>query len=880
MTALTVTEGRASFRSKDRGTTLTEEGKALLARIDRAYKRMEALVAHKYQPVIRIATGKRKLKVLIHPTSSSTDGETMVYLRLPLELGDADADNHNKAVCGSRDEAGSQLCPACRLLEEIDQVIWHESFHMVFESFIEPDDSAKRAAAAALASERGVPEDLIDGATSAMQVAGYLNKWLPDLVNVIEDVYVNEAGYKARKGLRTAAVARYRRTFTSQNLSIDGSFWTWPELPVTARVMILFLAMGQGCEAEARIVGGEDAGFLVDDPDVKSIVSRIHGATKTGERLLLAVEALEVLRSHGFLFDERHDTRPAEEDEDGEEAVLTDDPSDQEVQTKEGKPDDDSEPEEDADKDDDESSTSDEDDEPDLTEASDDAESDEGESVDDDDEDDEEDSEEDDDFDDDFDDDDEDDLEEDDGDDEEDEPASDGEPCEEGEPTDDGEDAGSEDDGENEAEAEENGDDGASDDDGFSDDDSEGDSGESGEGFGDGEGVDSNEDFDEDDLDEGEGDEGESTEGEAGHRSDADTGGEGTDASDDLDDGEPTEGDDDEGHRGETDKGDPVEFKGTDDSEEEVESALESAMGHGDFSKDREDEDLPPEEAEEREVVEVALSQRGMFDEPTFNLKGGVTFTKPRARAGADTTQVPPGILSGPTAQLRIAMAENRKIGIERSLKRGPRLDTAHLYRLLTDDDRLHAKRSIPKKRDWAVVVGLDLSGSTMGGRNAIIRAGGIAVGDMLSSLGIKFTVLGHSGTPTTVTMKVGKEFHEPWNQDARSRVDAMGADAANYDGHSVEVYRRLVEAQPATDKLILYFTDGAMPCENYGEELEILQKNILMCRRSKINLVGVGVLNTEPRDHGLDTIRFDGFTGQYGLAQLVEELGKRLKVA
>ena len=142
-TVTALTEGEAGRYGGDKH--LTPAGEEVLARIERAYKRFEALVANKYQPLLRVITGKSKLRVGIHPRQSSTDGKTMVFLKLPLELGDADVDNHRKEVCGLRGEDGLMICPACRILDEVDLVTFHEAFHMVFESFTDPGEKVKLA---------------------------------------------------------------------------------------------------------------------------------------------------------------------------------------------------------------------------------------------------------------------------------------------------------------------------------------------------------------------------------------------------------------------------------------------------------------------------------------------------------------------------------------------------------------------------------------------------------------------------------------------------------------------------------------------------------------------------------------------------------------
>jgi hypothetical protein len=89
-----------------------------------------------------------------------------------------------------------------------------------------------------------------------------------------------------------------------------------------------------------------------------------------------------------------------------------------------------------------------------------------------------------------------------------------------------------------------------------------------------------------------------------------------------------------------------------------------------------------------------------------------------------------------------------------------------------------------------------------------------------------------------------------------------------------MEFYRKVAQVRPETDKIILYYTDGAMPLSNFDEELAILQREIKMCQRLGIAIVGVGIRNDDPKAHGLDTIRLDAIED---VPKVVTELRKRL---
>lgn len=93
----------------------------------------------------------------------------------------------------------------------------------------------------------------------------------------------------------------------------------------------------------------------------------------------------------------------------------------------------------------------------------------------------------------------------------------------------------------------------------------------------------------------------------------------------------------------------------------------------------------------------------------------------------------------------------------------------------------------------------------------------------------------------------------------------------------TVEYYRKILDHRPETDKVILYYTDGKMPAENHDEELDILQREIRICRQKGYTLLGVGIRTDSPVRHGLDTVQVDG---DEDIVKVVRHLEKRLVVA
>jgi cobalamin biosynthesis protein CobT len=178
-------------------------------------------------------------------------------------------------------------------------------------------------------------------------------------------------------------------------------------------------------------------------------------------------------------------------------------------------------------------------------------------------------------------------------------------------------------------------------------------------------------------------------------------------------------------------------------------------------------------------------------------------------------------------------------------------------------DPRLFQKKRNPGKRSYAVVLGIDISGSTIGLNIALAKQAAYAQAELCNRLGIDFAVYAHSATPVGGThildMYAIKDFDSPWDTKSQKALLSIGSASENLDGHSLEFYRKMIERHPATDKIILYYSDGKMPAANYSEELTVLQREIETCRRKNITLLGVGIRTDSPTKHGLDTVQVDG---------------------
>lgn len=431
------------------------------------------------------------------------------------------------------------------------------------------------------------------------------------------------------------------------------------------------------------------------------------------------------------------------------------------------------------------------------------------------------------------------------------------------------------------------------------DEDSDDESDEDGAG---GSGADDDEDSDEEESDggSGEGDDSDdgSEEGAGDGDDDSDTESTGADAEDsddgssgsggDMDADDDTFGDEGEASDADTETGD-VESSST-SNPGDIERAFKTFGGHDHESDPGDDEDgddepdLTPEEEEEREELERALSQGEHFDKPSV-LEGGLRIITKEEGIGAfrgngHVRPVEQSILGPALLKARIAFTNNKKGKRERNLESGSRLDGHVLAtRFTMGDKRLFEKRSRPGKRDYFVCIGLDVSGSTsraLGGVRLVemIKQAAFAQAELCNKLGVKFAVYAHTGDHGQVVIHEVKSPEEPWGPKQRQALGSLTHYLANLDGHTLEFYRKVLDRRTETDRVILYYTDGAMPLENYEEELAVLQENIRICKRRGYVLMGVGVLTDSPKEHGLDTVQLDG---PEDIPGVVEALRKRL---
>jgi len=290
-------------------------------------------------------------------------------------------------------------------------------------------------------------------------------------------------------------------------------------------------------------------------------------------------------------------------------------------------------------------------------------------------------------------------------------------------------------------------------------------------------------------------------------------------------------------------------------------------------------------------AVGTAIIQSIYFEQPSQNITGlniwkyntaeadaegrpwhawnGASFSASAAsRRGQTIDPVGESVLGPALMRMRVVFSDNQRSHRNRNMRSG-KIDTRSLgKRAWSGDDRLFGRKVVPNKKDYFVGIFMDVSGSTRGVNLKMIKEAALAQAELCHRMGIGFAVYAHTGSPRNIgayrdggidiDLYEVKAPEQPWDNKSREALMALNPSAANLDGHTLEFARKLCDAQPQTNKVILYYSDGAMPLENFDEELEILRREIQTCRSKGYTLLGVGVRTDSPARHGLETVQID----------------------
>jgi hypothetical protein len=245
-------------------------------------------------------------------------------------------------------------------------------------------------------------------------------------------------------------------------------------------------------------------------------------------------------------------------------------------------------------------------------------------------------------------------------------------------------------------------------------------------------------------------------------------------------------------------------------------------------------------------------------------------------------------VVGGALLHARKAFADNDRASQEVNLKRGQVRTSTLGRRAWQNDPRLFQRSRQPGRKDYSVLVGIDLSSSSVGEEHELIRKCAMAQCSIMNRLGIRFAVYGHSGNryhtkdwrgeiiSSTMAMDIVaiKEFDEPWSEDVQNRMKSVRPHGANLDGHTLEFYRKRLDEEATTDRILMYYTDGLMPYANREEELEVLEREIKTCQQKSYTLMGVEIGDGAQCPPELDTVKV---LEESDVKKVVKHLEKRL---
>lgn len=373
---------------------------------------------------------------------------------------------------------------------------------------------------------------------------------------------------------------------------------------------------------------------------------------------------------------------------------------------------------------------------------------------------------------------------------------------------------------------------------------------------------------------------------------------------------DPQEGDGDRGESadGEGDRPDEVMESGADEGKGGVEVVEEprprdgneddvkAALEHGHPHLEPGDKIMGTEE--EQHAIAVAVIQGLYFETPSVGVSSVYEHQYAPDARGWDARRfdddekiwygvtcdmdVSEKVLGPALLKTRRIFSDNKNSAYQPNLRSGRVNGKVLGKRAWSDDDRLFSKKRVPAKQDYAVLIMMDISSSNLGDNLALLKRSVFAQAELCQRVGIKFAIVAHSASMERVGDEAGfamhlhhvKEWDEPWTTDIKNRVGDLVGVGGNLDGHAMEYGRKMLGKVEATDKIMMYFTDGKMPAANKEEELEVLQRQIKLAKRDRITLMGVGMRTDSPVRHGLDTVQVDDDDDLKGV---VEHLGKRL---
>lgn len=267
-----------------------------------------------------------------------------------------------------------------------------------------------------------------------------------------------------------------------------------------------------------------------------------------------------------------------------------------------------------------------------------------------------------------------------------------------------------------------------------------------------------------------------------------------------------------------------------------------------------------------REAYDTVIEGAVGLDGPALGIAGVKLFGPGKGEAWGSPSNImdaDPSARNRAVSKARLIFEENSRVEYHRNQRRGKINGRALGKRAWSGDDRLFSKRTVPDTRTYEVLIGLDISGSTLRGPLDVIRSTANAMADVCHRAGINFEIMAHTGERLDreifATVYQIKDLKQRWDTETRSNLAKINGGGGNLDGHTMQFYRKRLDASSCTDKIMFYFTDGAMPAGNGVNERPILVRELELMKRRGYHVVGVGIGTDSPKEFGMDTVIVNG---------------------
>jgi len=274
----------------------------------------------------RAVTGNPKVRIQATSSEGSSSTRDLIHLHLPIDFGTNR--KHDTRLCYDRGPDMIQLCPACKIMENVQYDFFHECSHIGMGSH-DPINSGHVTYAAkkvydtwrpmfpkfATAKSDEIRRTRIDPWGGMMPVAGIVHNWLPFVFNVIEDIRVDTRMFEIREGLRDMSAAVLMQLMREgQMIDNEQKFWRDAPLEKQILVAIIFYYMGHSME----YFSDECQQFILNNEVLKDFYDRAVSATGVDDAFGIACELLYYLHTLG-MYDP-----PLEEDQDEDPANQSD----------------------------------------------------------------------------------------------------------------------------------------------------------------------------------------------------------------------------------------------------------------------------------------------------------------------------------------------------------------------------------------------------------------------------------------------------------------------------------------------------------------------------------------------------------------------------